>query len=106
ATVLAIAIGLGVDYSAHVVHRFADEFAEQGGGEPAVFAALDRTIRGTGGALTGSMLTTTSGIGVLVIAITPILGQFGLVTAVSILYSFLTSVVVTPSAVVVWARLR
>jgi predicted RND superfamily exporter protein len=107
ATVLAIAIGLGIDYSAHIVHRFADEFEgsttdHDGLG---VYDALDRTVRGTGGALTGSMLTTTTGIGVLVVAITPILGQFGLVTALAILYSYVTSLVVTPSVVVVWDHL-
>lgn len=100
ATVLAIALGLGVDYSAHVVHRFTDEFE----GEVGVFDALSETVRGTGGALTGSMLTTTAGTAVLVLAITPVLGQFGLVTAMSIFYSYLTALVVTPSVIVVWAR--
>jgi predicted RND superfamily exporter protein len=101
ATILAIAIGLGVDYSAHVVHRFADEFDGEN-----TAAAMERTMRGTGGALTGSMLTTTTGIGVLVLAITPILGQFGLVTALAIFYSYLTSLIVTPATVVVWQDLR
>jgi predicted RND superfamily exporter protein len=100
ATVLAIALGLGVDYSAHVVHRFTDEYEEGVG----VFDALSLTVRGTGGALTGSMLTTTSGTAVLVLAITPVLGQFGLVTALSIFYSYLTALFVTPSVVAVWAR--
>ncbi|MFH5797547.1 RND family transporter [Haladaptatus sp. CMAA 1911] len=100
ATVLAIALGLGTDYSAHVVHRFTDEFED----ESDVFAALTRTVRGTGGALTGSMLTTVAGTGVLVLAITPVLGQFGLVTALSIFYSYLTALVLTPSVIVVWQR--
>ena len=100
-TILAIAIGLGVDYSVHVVHRFSEEFDDDGD----VHVALEATVRGTGGALTGSMLTTVTGIGVLVLAITPILGQFGLLTGLSILYSFLASIVVLPSALVVWARL-
>jgi predicted RND superfamily exporter protein len=100
-TILSIAIGLGIDYSAHVVHRFAEEFDDDGD----VYAALEATVRGTGGALTGSMLTTVTGIGVLVLAITPVLGQFGLLTGLSILYSFLASIVVLPSTLVVWARL-
>jgi predicted RND superfamily exporter protein len=100
-TILSIAIGLGIDYSAHVVHRFSEEFDDDGD----VYAALEATVRGTGGALTGSMLTTVTGIGVLVLAITPILGQFGLLTGLSILYSFLASIVVLPSVLVVWARL-
>ncbi|WP_336036192.1 efflux RND transporter permease subunit [Halobacterium yunchengense] len=102
ATILSITIGLGTDYSAHVVHRFADEY-ERGG---TVDAALEDAVRGTGSALAGSMLTTTSGIGVLVFAVTPVLGQFGVLTALSIFYSYLTAVFLTPSVLVVWGRLR
>lgn len=98
-TILSIGLGLGVDYSAHLVHRFTEEYDGEN-----VFTALTATVRGTGGALTGSMLTTVSGIGVLVVAITPILGQFGLLTAVTVLYSYLASVIALPPALVVWAR--
>ena len=100
-TILSVGIGLGIDYSAHVVHRFAEEY-EPGGD---VFAALTATVRGTGGALTGSMLTTVTGVGVLVIAITPLLGQFGLLTGAAVLYSYLGSIVALPPALVVWSRL-
>jgi len=102
ATILSITIGLGTDYSAHVVHRFADEYDAR----EDVLDALDATVRGTGSALAGSMVTTTTGIGVLVLAITPVLGQFGLLTALSVFYAYLTSVFVTPSVLVVWARVR
>ncbi|MFB6153785.1 MAG: MMPL family transporter, partial [Halodesulfurarchaeum sp.] len=100
ATVLSIAIGLGVDYSAHMTHRFVDEYDGEN-----LYPALKQTVLGTGGALTGSMFTTAFGIGVLVIAVTPILGQFGTVTALAIVYSYLTSVIVLPSVIVVWADL-
>ncbi|MFC6734038.1 MULTISPECIES: RND family transporter [unclassified Haladaptatus] len=98
ATVLSIAIGLGIDYSAHIVHRFAEEYDEKG----EVHGALDDSVRGTGGALAGSMLTTTTGTGVLALAITPVLGQFGLVIALSVFFSFVASLLVTPSAAVIW----
>jgi predicted RND superfamily exporter protein len=98
ATIFAIAIGLGIDYSAHIVHRFAAEFDET----QELYVALDSTVQGTGGALLGSMLTTSSGTAVLALAITPILGQFGLVIALSVFFSFLTAVIVTPSVMVVW----
>ncbi|MFC4356445.1 RND family transporter [Halobium salinum] len=101
ATILALTIGLGIDYSVHVVHRFVDERREYG-----LFEALDRTVRGTGGALAGSMLTTTFGIGVLMLAVLSILGQFGLLTALSVAYSFIASLLVLPSVLVVWDRLR
>ncbi|WP_396612740.1 RND family transporter [Haloferax sp. S1W] len=99
ATVLALTIGLGVDYSVHVVHRFVDERAVND-----LQTALDRTVRGTGGALAGSMLTTVFGLGVLVLAVLSVLGQFGLLTAASIVYSFLASLLVLPSALVLWDR--
>lgn len=100
ATILSITIGLGVDYSAHFVHRFTDEYRST----EDVFTALESTVRGTGGALTGGMVTTTTGTGVLVLAITPILGQFGLLIALSIFFAYLVSILVTPSLIVVWEQ--
>jgi predicted RND superfamily exporter protein len=99
ATVLALTIGLGIDYSVHVVHRFVDERRTHD-----LHTALDRTVAGTGAALFGSMLTTSFGIGVLVLAILSVLGQFGVLTALSVVYSFLASILVLPSALVVWDR--
>jgi len=40
---------------------------------------------------------------VLVLAITPILGQFGLLTAASISLAYVASLVVLPPALIVWA---
>jgi predicted RND superfamily exporter protein len=99
ATILAITIGLGIDYSVHVTHRFADEYRER-----ELYEALDRTVRGTGGALAGSMLTTVFGIGVLVLSVFPAIGQFGVLTGLSVIYSFIASLLVLPSALAVWAR--
>jgi len=99
ATILALTIGLGIDYSVHVVHRFIDERREND-----LFTALDRTVRGTGGALLGSMLTTSFGIGVLTLAVLSVLGQFGVLTALSIVYSFVASLLVLPSVLVLWDR--
>jgi len=99
ATILSLTIGLGIDYSVHVVHRFIDERRER-----ALIPALRRTVIGTGGALLGSMATTAFGIGVLTLAVLTVLGQFGILTAMSIVYSFLASLLVLPSALVVWDR--
>jgi predicted RND superfamily exporter protein len=99
ATILSLTIGLGIDYSVHVVHRFIDERRER-----PLIPALRRTVIGTGGALLGSMATTAFGIGVLTLAVLSVLGQFGILTAMSIVYSFLASLLVLPSALVVWDR--
>jgi predicted RND superfamily exporter protein len=100
ATILALTIGLGIDYSVHVVHRFIDEREEFG-----LDATLVRTVKGTGGALTGSMLTTVFGIGVLTLALLTPIGQFGVLTALSVIFSYLASLLVLPSVLVVWDRL-
>jgi predicted RND superfamily exporter protein len=99
-TTLSIGIGLGIDYSAHLVHRFSEEYR----GSVDLYDALAVSVRGTGGALAGSMLTTTSGTGVLVLAVIPILGQFGLLIALSVLYSFVASVLVLPTTIVIWKQ--
>ncbi|ELY46573.1 efflux RND transporter permease subunit [Natronorubrum bangense] len=101
ATILAITIGLGVDYTVHVTHRFHDEYEATND----VDAAVRTTLQGTGGALTGTMLTTALGTGVLVLAITPLLGQFGLLTALSIVLAYLAALAVLPTALVVWVAL-
>ncbi len=96
ATILSITIGLGIDYSVHVTHRYADER-----GEHNLATALERTVRGTGGALLGSMLTTVSGIGVLALAVFPAIGQFGILTGLSVFYAFVASILVLPPVLVV-----
>ncbi|RLM87904.1 RND family transporter, partial [Haloarcula sp. Atlit-7R] len=101
-TTLSIGIGLGIDYSAHLVHRFSEEYR----GDTGLLEALDISVRGTGGALAGSMVTTTSGTGVLVLAVVPILGQFGLLIALSVLYSFIASILVLPTSIVIWDHSR
>jgi predicted RND superfamily exporter protein len=100
ATVLAMTIGLGIDYSVHLTHRYIDERRLQ----PTALDALSRTVYGTGGALLGSVLTTVFGIGVLVLSVFPAIGDFGVLTALSVVYAFLSSLLVLPAALVVWER--
>jgi len=100
APILSVSIGLGVDYTVHFMHRFVDEFED---GHD-VQQALQTTVRGTGGALTGSMLTTVSGLGVLYVALIPLIMEFGLLLALGVFYAWLCSMIVLPSAIVVWDR--
>ncbi|RKD95118.1 efflux RND transporter permease subunit [Halopiger aswanensis] len=102
APILSVSIGLGVDYTVHLMHRFVDEYEERGD----VDEALMVTVRGTGGALTGSMLTTVCGLGVLYFALIPLIMEFGLLLALGVFYSWLTSIIVLPSVIVVWDRLE
>ena len=100
ATILSITIGVGIAYSVHITHRFIDEYNMN----EDTYQSLRTTLSGTGGALTGSMLTTSIGTGALVLAITPVLGNFGLLMSISVLYSYLTAVLILPPTLFVWGR--
>lgn len=102
ATILSIAIGIGIAYSVHITARFVDEYNATGD----TLRSLETTLTGTGGALTGSMLTTTLGTGALALAITPVLGDFGFLMAMSVTYSFVASIVALPPALFLWDRVR
>ena len=101
ATILAITIGLGVAYSVHVTHRFIDEYENRGG----VHESLLVTMGGTGGGVTASMLTTAGSVTVMTVSVNPILGEFGLLTAISTIFSYLAAVIVLPVTLRGWARI-
>lgn len=93
ATTLSITVGVGTDYTIHMVHRITDEIQEQEN----VDIAIRESVMGTGGALFGSMVTTVFGIGSLTLSITPLLGQFGIIIAIGVFYSFIFSIMIIPS---------
>ena len=98
--VAALTIGLGITYAIHITHRFTEELEDHGDIE----LATHRTVKRTGSALSGAAMTTVVGFGVLVLSVQPPMQQFGKVTAMTILYSFIASVYVLPSLLVMWAR--
>ena len=98
ALITALSIGIGVDYTIHVIHRYKEEFAHLGDPE----AAASRTLATTGSALIGSALTTALGFGVLVFSPLTPFQQFGVVTAITIAYALVAAVLVVPPAMIVW----
>ncbi|MCU4718308.1 MMPL family transporter [Halapricum hydrolyticum] len=98
--ITSLTVGLGVAYSIHISERYNQELERH----DSAWAALDRSVTGTGGALLGSAATTVGGFGTLSIALLPSLQQFGIITGLTIIYAFLASVLVLPSLLVVWTR--
>ena len=96
--ITALSIGIGVDYTIHVIHRYREEFSHVRNPEKAAI----RTLATTGSALLGSALTTAFGFGVL--AFSPLDGsrQFGITAAITIGYSLIVSILVVPPAMTVW----
>ncbi len=99
AVITALSIGIGVDYTIHIIHRYQEEFARLRDPE----AAARRTLATTGSALLGSALTTALGFGVLIFSSLTPFQQFGIVTAITIAYALVAAVVVVPPMMIVWA---
>ena len=95
----ALTIGLGITYAIHISHRFLEDLQTK----PWKTALCD-TVGHTGTALFGAAATTIGGFGMLTFSVLTPMAQFGIVTALSIFYSFLASVFVLPSFLAIWAR--
>ncbi len=96
--ITALSIGIGVDYTIHMIHRYREEYAHARDPEQAAV----QTLATTGSALLGSALTTALGLGVLVASPLAASQQFGVTAAITIAYSLIISVVLIPPAMTVW----
>ena len=94
----ALSIGIGVDYTIHMIHRYREHFAKQRNPE----AAAIRTLATTGSALLGSALTTALGFAVLTLSPLRSFEQFGITAAITIIYALIVSTLVVPPAMTVW----
>ena len=94
----ALSIGIGVDYTIHVIYRYREEFAKRRNPEMAAI----RTLATTGSALLGSALTTALGFAVLTLSPLQSFEQFGITAAITITYALIVSILVVPPAMTVW----
>ncbi len=100
--ITSLTIGLGITYAIHVVERFrliADRTGD-------VIKAVEEAVANTGMAVLMAALTTIAGFSVLIFSPMPPEQQFGLITAITILFSFLTTVLVIPPLLLIWGRWR
>ncbi len=101
ALITALTIGVGVDYTIHITHRFIEELEDDP--TATMTQAMTRVMQTTGAALIGSALTTALGFAVLLFSPLAPMQQFGLLTAVTIFYSLIAAFVVLPPMLVLWA---
>ncbi len=90
--VTALSLGIGIDYSIHMWRRFESEREKT----TDVWEALEETISTTGVALVLSAGTTALGFLVLLFSPMPVVQQFGLVTALTVTFSLILSIIVLP----------
>ena len=99
-TVTSLTIGIGIDYAIHTTQRFRLVADRTGNIEKAVCETISRT----GGALLIAALTTTMGFATLILAPIPPEQKFGVITALTITFSFITSVLLLPLLLARWAK--
>ena len=100
--VTSLNIGIGIAFGIHVTQRFrltADRTGD-------VQKAVSKTIEHTGGALFIAALTTAAGFGMLILAPLPPEQQFGIITAMTVIYSYITSIFILPPVLMKWGEWR
>jgi predicted RND superfamily exporter protein len=100
AMVAALAIGIGVDYTIHMVRRYLEDRARHS----TLGEAVRSTARNTGAALAGSALTTLAGFGILVTSSLGPFRELGAVVVFAIGFSLFAAVVILPAMLVLWDR--
>ena len=99
ATIGAISIGVGIDFSIHITQRFREELKKHDNTH-----ALEKTLNGTGIALLGSSISSIIGFGIMGFAPMPMFASFGQITAIMIFLALISSVFVLPSLLVIVSK--
>ena len=99
ATIGAISIGVGIDFSIHITQRFRAEVRKS-----SYDVALQKTLNGTGIALLGSAISSIIGFAIMGFAPMPMFASFGQITAIMIFLALISSVLVLPSLLVIVSR--
>ncbi len=95
--VTSLTIGLGITYAIHALERF--RLLKNKG-----IIAISETIKHTGGAIMIAALTTIAGFIMLIFSPMPPERQFGIVTATTIFYSFLTTILILPPLLIIFFK--
>ena len=99
--VTALTVGLGIDYAIHIVERYREEIEHKSERQ-----ALESTIKLTGSAILISGLTTVCGFAVLFLSPMPLVRNFGIITAATIVYSIIIAIFVLPSMIWMSNRIK
>ncbi len=100
ALMVVLTIGIGVDYTIHLTHRFLEEEK----GAERVADAVRESMVTTGGALLASALTTALGLLVLVFSPLAPMQELGILAAVTILLGLVATFTVLPPLLALWAH--
>ncbi len=93
ATIGAISVGVGIDFSIHFTQRFREEVARGGNGPH----AIELTARSTGMALLASASSSVCGFAIMAFAPMPMFSAYGILTALMIVMATAAALLVLPS---------
>jgi len=93
---VALLAGLGVDYSIHLMNRFAEEHTLEDKIE-----RMEKTLRFTGKAVLLSTITTMIGFGSLMISSMSPIVTFGFACVIGILFCFISAAILVPCLVLI-----
>jgi predicted RND superfamily exporter protein len=100
ATIAAISIGVGIDYSVHITVRFRQELAKHRDN----MLSLGHAAKQSGLALFGSAVSTMGGFIIIGFAPMPMFSSFGILTAIMILMALVAALLVLPSLLILIER--
>jgi hypothetical protein len=92
--IIALMMGLGVDYSIHLMNRLVEEKTIDDR-----ITRVEETLKSTGKAVLLSTITTMIGFGALMISSMPPMIAFGLGSAIGILFCFISAIILVPCLV-------
>jgi predicted RND superfamily exporter protein len=95
-SVVALLMGLGVDYSIHLMNRFAEEISIDD-----KIDRIEKILRSTGKAILLSTITTMIGFGSLMISSMSPMVSFGFACVIGILYCFVSAIILVPCLVLI-----
>tara|TARA_Y100000590_G_scaffold172578_1_gene197376 strand:+ start:1044 stop:3842 length:2799 start_codon:yes stop_codon:yes gene_type:complete len=100
ATIGAVSIGVGLDFSIHMTERFKQELKLQQNEKD----AMKVSMRGTGLALLGAGASSISGFVILSFAPMPLFATYGILSAFMITFAMFASVLIVPSLLLIVRR--
>lgn len=97
ATIGAVSIGVGIDFSIHLTQRFREELTRAN----SRLEAMTRALRGTGVALAGSSASSIVGFAIMGLAPMPLFASYGVLTSIMVFLAVLAALVVLPSLLII-----
>ncbi len=97
ATIGAVSIGVGIDFSIHLTQRFREELNYA----RTKFIAMQRALRGTGVALAGSSASSIVGFAIMGFAPMPLFSSYGILTSIMVFLAVFAALIVLPSLLMI-----